>query len=264
MKWTCVAPAFLAVVFAVSGLARGAEADYHHVHLTAPNPEEAAQWYVKHFACESMATRKDAAQCGTVRLLFFRRAPTGASQGTGVNHIGFSFLDLAAKMKELEAGGVKIVAPMGNGRLKAAFVEDPWGTRIEVVEDPESLGFYHVHLRSIDPEATLKWYHDMFGGQLAKRKITGLDGVLWGRFWLLVTRKGEAEAPLVPTEGRVIDHLGLSFRDLDAAAAELKSKGVKFRQEPRVVKNSIGESIKVAFIVGPDDVLIELVQPLAN
>src|SRR5712692_9098202 len=99
MRWTSVALAFLVGIFAVPGSARAAEADYHHIHLTAPSPEEAAQWYVKHFGCELMAARKDAAQCGTVRLLFYRRAPTGGSEGTGVNHIGFSFLNLAAKMK---------------------------------------------------------------------------------------------------------------------------------------------------------------------
>ena len=166
-------------------------ADYHHVHLAAPNGEEAAQWYIKHMGCQATPMRKDAAQCGSVVLLFAARAPKGGSEGSGVNHIGFSFKDLAAKMKEYEAAGVKIAGPVRDapGLFKLAFVEDPWGTRIEVVEDFEYLGFHHIHLRSTDPEATLKWYQNAFGGQVAKLKGR-LDGVLYGTVWLLAGRVG--------------------------------------------------------------------------
>lgn len=250
-----------AVLVASAGVVRAAEADYHHVHLTAPNPEEAAQWYVRHMGCELLAPRKDAARCGTVQLLFFRRPPKGGSEGTGVHHIGFSFADLAAKMRELEANGVKITTPMRDGKLRAGFVEDPWGTRIEVVQDEESLGFYHVHLHTADPEATLKWYQNAFGGQLAKRKLTGVSGLMYGKFWVLATKPAAHELPLGPTDGRAIDHLGFSFADLTASVTELKAKGIKFREDVRTVTNPAGETLKITFAVGPDDVVIELVQP---
>ena len=42
------------------GLAHAA--DYHHVHLAAPNTEEAAQWYITHMGCQALSFRKDA--CG--------------------------------------------------------------------------------------------------------------------------------------------------------------------------------------------------------
>ena len=67
--------------------------------------------------CAVIAVRKDAARCGMVQLLFYRRAAKAGTEGTGMHHIGFSFLNLAEKMKELEAGGVKIVTPMREGRL---------------------------------------------------------------------------------------------------------------------------------------------------
>jgi catechol 2,3-dioxygenase-like lactoylglutathione lyase family enzyme len=208
-----------------------------------------------------MAARKDAARCGKVQLLFYRRAPKGATEGTGMHHIGFSFLNLGEKMKALEAAGVKIVTPMREGKLKVGFVEDPWGTRIELVEDAESLGLYHVHLHTPDPAQTLKWYQSAFGGQLLKRKLTGVDGLLYGTFWVLATKPAAHELPLQPTDGRAVDHLGFSFANLDASVAELKGKGVRFREEVRTVTNAIGETLKIAFIIGPDDVTIELVQP---
>jgi catechol 2,3-dioxygenase-like lactoylglutathione lyase family enzyme len=262
MNASLVALSMTAIVVTAAAVpARAADATYHHVHLTAPSPEEATQWYVTHMGCEPAPGRKDAARCGAVQLLFYRRAPKAGTEGTGMHHIGFSFLNLAQKMKELEAAGVKIVRPMGEGRLKAAFVEDPWGTRIELVEDPESLGLYHVHLHTPDPAQTLTWYQSAFGGQLLKRKLSGVEGLLYGTFWVLATKPAANELPLQPTDGRAVDHLGFSFANLDASVAELKGKGVKFREDVRTVKNAVGETLKIAFAMGPDDVTIELVQP---
>jgi catechol 2,3-dioxygenase-like lactoylglutathione lyase family enzyme len=238
-----------------------AAADYHHVHLAAANAADAVQWYIKHMGCSAMA-RKDACQIGTTQLVFANRAPKGGSSGTGIDHIGFSFPDLTAKMKELEAAGVKVATPLRDapGLFKLAFVEDPWGTRIEVVEDAEYLGFHHIHLRSPDPDAALKWYKDIFGGESASLRGR-LPGLLYGKVWLLVGR--QAEGQLAQTEGRSIDHLGFAFPDLDAAAADLKKKGVTFQQEPRPFTNALGQNMKISFIVGPDGVRIEVVQPKA-
>ena len=47
-----------------------------------------------------------------------------------------------------------------SGLFKLGFIEDPWGTRIEVVQDPQKLGLHHVHLRAPDPDATLAWYKE--------------------------------------------------------------------------------------------------------
>ena len=85
-------------------------------------------------------------------LAFYTRPYKGVSDGSAVNHIGFSFADLATKMKEFEAASIKIVTPLREapGLFKLAFeLENPWGTRIEVVEDPGVIcGFRHVHLQS--------------------------------------------------------------------------------------------------------------------
>ena len=161
--------AFFAVTFpgvGVADVARGAEAVYHHVHLAAPDPEVAgcSQWYIEHMGCEVMRDRTDRCQFGTMYLAFRPEPPTGGSDGSAVNHIGFSFTDLVARMKEFEAAGIKIVTPIRDvpglfnrpgAPVGLAFVEDPWGTRIEVVEDPDLLGFHHVHLRrgTADPAA---------------------------------------------------------------------------------------------------------------
>ena len=111
MRKNCLGLIAVAALFvAIPAVARAA--DYHHVHLAAPNVAEAVQWYVTNMGCTAMTTRADACQIGTTQLIFANRKPDAGSQGSGVDHIGFSFPDLAAKMRAFEAAGVKIVTPM--------------------------------------------------------------------------------------------------------------------------------------------------------
>jgi predicted enzyme related to lactoylglutathione lyase len=237
-------------------------ADYHHVHLAAPNVPEAVQWYMANIGCTAM-NRPDACQIGTTQLIFANRKPDAGSEGSAVDHIGFSFADLTAKMRALQGAGVKITTPARDvpGLFKVGFIEDPWGTRIEVVEDKETLGFHHIHLLSENPDATMKWYQNVFGGQTDRLKGR-MDGLRYGTVWLIVEKVPEGQT-LAPTQGRSIDHLGFAFPDLDAAAAEIKKKGVTFQAEPRPFTNAAGQNMKISFIVGPDDVRIEVVQPKA-
>ena len=167
---------------ALAAPSRASAADYHHVHITAASPLQAVDWYARHIGCEPVTDRSDAANCYGVEVVFVSQTTTGTSQGTGVDHIAFSVADLPAKMAELEAVGVRGsgVRLQRNadgstwrdvpGLFKIAFIFDPWGTHIELVEDPEALGFHHVHLSAADPNATLAWYRDVMGGAPASLK----------------------------------------------------------------------------------------------
>jgi catechol 2,3-dioxygenase-like lactoylglutathione lyase family enzyme len=254
-----------AVTFAVGvGLPATADAtDYHHMHLSASDAKAAAAWYIEHMGCEDYG-REGACRIGTTQFIWYDdRENAEGSVGSGVNHIGFSFTDLTAKMAGWQASGLDIVNPDNpirdiDGLFKLAFLTDPWGTYIEVVEDHEYLGFHHIHLSSPDQNATLAWYENIFGGERASLKGR-IDGLLYGGTWLLVSPL--REGTVAPTQGRAIDHLGWSFPDLDAAAAEIKSKGVDFVLEPRDYTNAAGQDLRISFVMGPDDVRIEIVQP---
>jgi catechol 2,3-dioxygenase-like lactoylglutathione lyase family enzyme len=253
----------VAVFAAVVGLPTAAgAANYHHVHLTAPDAKAAAAWYIKHMGCEDFG-REGACLIGTTQFIWAEREPTAASVGSGVNHIGISFEDLAAKMVGWQAAGLAIENPDEpirdiEGLFKLAFLSDPWGTRIEVVEDHEYLDFHHIHLNSPDPDSALAWYQKIFGGETDSLKGR-LNGLRYGGTWLLVSRLREGS--VVATQGRAIDHLSWSFSDLDAAAIDIKSKGVEFQMEPRDYTNPLGQDMKISFVIGPDNVRIEIVQP---
>jgi catechol 2,3-dioxygenase-like lactoylglutathione lyase family enzyme len=139
--------------------------------------------------------------------------------------------------------------------FKAGFIFDPWGTRIELVEDPDILGFHHVHLSAANPTATLAWYHDRFGGKPGSKGE--MVGLLFGKVWLLTSPQSEGTP--APTDGRAIDHLAFVVTNIDQAATELRRSRVTFLEEPVVPKGG-RTSAKRAFIVGPDNVKIALVE----
>ena len=117
----------------------------------------------------------------------------------------------------------------------------------------------HVHLRSPDPDATAAYYERMFGAEIIKSVMSNglprtdmkLGGVM---FFIAQVPQG---APLSEKpEGSFVglDHMGLRVRNIDAVVAELKAKGAEFTVEPKTIR----PGVRIAFVKGPQNVLIEL------
>jgi catechol 2,3-dioxygenase-like lactoylglutathione lyase family enzyme len=227
-----------------------------HIHLLVPDQAKGVEWYQKNFGGQPMTEAPDRLMFGQTRLIFLKNAEGKPSTGSAIDHIGFSVADLDARMRAFEAAGVKIVNPVRDvqGLFKLAFIEDPWGTRIEVVQDPETPGLHHVHLRAPDAAATLAWYKDKFGGEAGKLKDR-IDGVKYGGVWMLVQR-GDAE----PSQGHAVDHIGFRTPNLASKTIELKAQGVKFTTEPTPLKLAGGATVNFAYLEGPAGAKIELVQ----
>ncbi len=225
------------------------------MHLNAADPAAAAKWYAENLGGEAKKLGIfQSVSFGKTIIIFFKARPGfPGSEGSVVDHIGFSYKDIEAKMQQLADAGVDIVSGVEQeGPIKFAFIKDPSGTLIEVVEDPQIEGFHHVHLASTDPQQTLAWYTSAFGGQ--PERFAGIvPGIRYGDVWLLVKKVKE---PAAPTKGRAIDHISWSFADLDEAAAELEAKQVHFVSKPVTFGTS-----RIAFVDDPAGVLIELVGP---
>lgn len=235
---------------------------YDHIHLNVPDPAAAAGWYEKYFGGKLGTEAPNRIMFGSTRFMFLRSATAKPSAGSAIDHIGFSFADLDVKMKEFEAAGIKITTPARDvpGLFKLAFVEDPWGTRIEVVQDPELLGLHHIHMRGPNPEEVLTWLLDKFGGkrQQLKGRIDAVryDAEGFSSMWILV-QKGEAE----PSIGHAIDHIGWrSTKPLAETMNELTAKGVVATSQPRPLSLPNGPSINYAYVAGPAGARIELVE----
>ena len=251
------------------GPASASAASFHHLRIISASPSEAVAWYGRHLDCDTVPGRSDAAACNGIELVFVAMPTMGSTQGTGVNHVAFSYSDLSSKMAQLEAVGVRgsgvrlqrfddgSTLREPTGMFKHGFLFDPWGTRIELVEDPARLGFHHVHLSASDPAATLRWYRQALGGD--PDSLHGVDGALrlQGR-WLLVSRHPDGTP--APTRGRAITHVAFAVPDLDREAARMRRGGVEFEGEPAVPSNG-RTSAKRAFVRGPDNVTVALVEP---
>ena len=246
----------------------GVGASQHHVQITAASPTEAVRWYERHFDCRPLADRNDSADCDGVELIFVARPTMGSTQGTGVNHIAFSYADLEAKMAELVAVGVRGSGVRlqrfddGStlrdfpGLFRHGFVFDPWGTRIELVQDTGAVGFHHVHLSASDPEATLDWYREVFDGEPGKLVGHG-EGLRFGDVWLFAAQHPSGEP--APTEARAIAHIAFDVPDLDREAPRLRGKGVALVGNPAIPENGRTKAKRV-FAKGPDNVTVAIVE----
>jgi len=120
----------------------------------------------------------------------------------------------------------------------------------------------HIHLRSRNPEATAGWYERMLGAEIIRTPqadgSTRFDLNLGGgqKVFIAPANPGleTAEPPRTPYFG--LEHIGLTVADIDGAVSELKQMGVTFTTEPTTVR----PGVRIAFMRGPEDVLIELIQ----
>ena len=252
-----LAASLLFAVLAVPGQAsaQAFKPIFDHIHLAAPEPEKAVAWYREHFGGQVMTEAADRLLYGDTRIIFQKREKSVPSEGSVIDHIGFSVPNIDGALKAFQTEGVKITQAVRDvpGLFKLAFIEDPWGTKIEVVQDPQKLGLHHIHLRAPDPAATLAWFSTNFGGRTAKLK-NRIDGIDMSGVWLLVQR-GDA----TPSQGHSIDHIGFRPINLDQSVAALKSRDVKILTEPRPL--TLGSvTVHLAFAEGPDGIRIEMVQ----
>ena len=112
----------------------------HHLHLQSHNPEATLDWYELMFGGERKKFK------GALSALYYDEvwlivspseeefAPT---KDRAMDHLGWNFPDLDKAEKALKAKGVKFTLdPIPFRDIKIAFVEGPYGVRIELVQLP--------------------------------------------------------------------------------------------------------------------------------
>ena len=98
---------------------------YDHLHFGVPDPAKAVEWYAKYLGGQpgSVGEPNDRLLFGKTRFIFLKTDKPLPSAGSAVDHIGLCVPNLAAKIKELQTAGVKIVTPIQEERgfFKHAF-----------------------------------------------------------------------------------------------------------------------------------------------
>lgn len=113
--------------------------------------------------------------------------------------------------------------------------------------------FDHVHLMSVDPAKTAKFYQENFGATPAGELDLGAGRVILklqlGGVLVLVSKAADASQ-------NGLAHFGLRTGNLNKSVSELKNKGVKFTREV----TQVTPQLKVSFLTAPDNVSIEVVE----
>lgn len=249
----------------------------HHVHLNVTDRKEAIAFYLKHVDVTParFAGTEDAVWAQRSWILFNEvkdRPPPSA--GTGINHMGWGAPDPYAEFARQKALGATFdpeIRDIGVGLggpsakdFSFMYIIGPNGEIIELNTDEDD-NFGHIHFYSHKPFTTSDWYGNMFGLTDSNPVFPGYaahygmgDRMSRRHFGNINTifslQRGEAE--IKPTSGTVIDHIGISVPDLDAAMAAMKPYNITVLAQPAAG----GPGWRNAFIEGPERVAIELIE----
>ncbi len=125
-----------------------------------------------------------------------------------------------------------------------------------------SYRFHHVHIICKDLEGMIAFFTEVLAARLIDRRKFGtadgasleLDGATIN---LRVAREDEQMAGDASQPAYGFDHIGLEVEDVQKAFEDLTAKGYSFFMPPKEIPN-----MKIAFFKGPEDITIELCQPL--
>ncbi len=232
---------------------------FDQVHLGAPDPEAAARWYVDHLGA-TPGDHVDRVAFGGTRVIVLKNEAPAPSHGGAIDHFALAVADVPARVRALAGSGMRLVEPAGGrpGLGRFAYIDDPWGARIQLVEEPGASGVHHVHLRVPDPGRARRWYLDRCGGTPATFKGQ-LDGIRYGDVWLFIDAGAAG-----PSRGRAIDHVGWRTADLVNTAAQLRGMGVTFTTDPKPGPPGPHSPALLSFAEDPWGVKIELLQRRAD
>jgi len=163
--------------------------------------------------------------------------------------IGVLVSGTGTNLQALLDAGLPVVAVASN-RRDAPALERAHSLATEAFE----LGDYAD--RSDRDAAMAAWLENILGGVII-RGPGRIDVKLGGAnvFIAPVTAGDGVNAPPVtPYQG--LDHFGLTVKDIDAVAAEIKAKGVEFTREPTTIR----PGVRICFIRGPQGISIELLE----
>ena len=123
----------------------------------------------------------------------------------------------------------------------------------------------HVHIRAADPHATAAWYEKFFNARIVSERTVMPNTItigmeMGGQCRLNVSSKppGSSDERSVAELNRLgLEHFGFDVEDLEAEMERLTAAGI--RVVLPITDTPTGS--RLSYIEGPDDVLIELVQP---
>jgi catechol 2,3-dioxygenase-like lactoylglutathione lyase family enzyme len=283
------ARAFCAALLAALSLLGSAKASetfvedkprFHHLHLLTSDPAAAIAFYTKHFAAKKVqyVDLTDAIWTGDSWLLFTQQAtPPKAELTSTLQHFGWGAPDMPREYERQVARGASIhtslrdISHMVTEQYKPfyfSYINGADGSLIEI-NTSNNNRFGHIHLASRNPEAAGEWYRKHLGlvrDKNIRSNPRGAVDLLADHVSFMIAGMGMVEKlpewqgrnDFESTQGHVVDHIAFGVKDLKKTIERLRANGVTIVVEPtRVLSNG---KLHTAFIQGPDNALIEIVQ----
>jgi catechol 2,3-dioxygenase-like lactoylglutathione lyase family enzyme len=231
-----------------SGVAMG------HLHLNAKDVDAQKKFWVEQMSATAVSFGQNEAYKLPGVLIIVRKAdPTGGSDGTVVDHVGFLVPDLKDFLAKRKMAGVKVF----NEQPTQAFIEAPEGFKIEIQQDAKQtvpVKTHHIHFHTASVDDMQAWYVKTFSAKPGMRgRFQAAD--LPGMNLTFV----KATADKVGTKGRSLDHIGFEVKNLEGFCKQLEAQGIKFDSPYRKLPNL---NLAIAFFTDPWGTYIELTEGL--
>lgn len=214
------------------GLALG-QSTFTHVHLRVPDAWAAAHWY--HTLVGGDLRVGGERGMGAVRqpngnIATMYNEPDGSAApsnvGSVIDHFSVYVDDVDAAVDKARSMGATIDTEPQEGVAvsRIAYIVDPWGTRMEFLEDPESSGLGHVHLMVNDRDEVRDWFLEIFGGEYDSERGGGrYHAISYGDVWIHIS---EVEEEMAPSRSKSLDHFGFRIPEtLQSFAERIEATG---------------------------------------
>lgn len=247
---------------------------YGHHHINATDIEAQQTFWVEGLGGRLVSVSDSAREVisfPNVLVFLNSMQPTGGTRGSMVNHVGFETTDIFTAVAHLREMGYPMITreelpasyavENGIGKREGgntiAFVLGPDGVKVELIEkksNSNGIQLHHIHWSATDGEAMRAWYSEHFGGVSGSR--IGQPAVQLPGINLTFA---PSASEMLPTKGRVLDHIGFEIDGLEGFCKGLEAKGIVFDRGYTEVP-SLG--IATAFFTDPWGTYIELTEGL--
>ena len=251
---------------------------YGHHHVNATNPAEHKKFWADTLGGTVIKVGTDGREIIRMPnvLIFWReQAAKGGTKGSVHDHIGLSVPNLRATLAKVTANGfrnitaqdslpgqkvVNDIVELGNGPVSAlAYILGPDDVKVEVMEmkaQTEPVKLHHIHFFGHQQAEMRDWYVKVFGATAAAGANPNFITANLPGVGLNFTA---TPAPMAPTTGRALDHIGFEVKNLAEFLARLEKQGIK----PSVTLRPVAAlGLNIAFIVDPWGTNIELTEGL--
>ena len=263
-------------------------AHFHHVRLNVTDVDKSIAFYRRVFGAVPVKFRGGPDALFTERSFILFNVvdrPPDSMLNTGIWHIGWGGVDVKHEYEWWKSKGVDIHTPLsplpGNDNYYF-YINGPDKELIEI----NTMGhhrFGHVHLFATDVNATAAWYRDHLGLRPARDSVKKPAGdmstlaTIWintircDNVSMIIFGKPDRDPPprwwpgpplqkIQPTQGRPIDHIAFSYREIEPVFRRMQQAGVTI---VRPIGNDERLKLRSFFVLAPDDVLIEIVEAKA-